>query len=292
MSDKKKRPAAVKTAAGKTNSKQNTKKSKADAERYAKKLIENKQKEQLLRQKKSEEIKKKRAQQSEQQKKAELKEQKKTQKKNELIEWRERSAVRLKRFRKKFKYYTSKKFLGSFNYGRIFLFIVVPLVLIILGFVNLFKTVPFNVPSEIRSYEYKGRLEDETALCENVFKAQQEDYLNELEIRGSRKFDFYINPVIKVEDDGYTHNLCFGNPEENDCVLIATIFDSDEEVIYRSLGLVDGTEINDAKMFESLKYGIHNVKVAVNAYDKKTNEKIGTKYAEIKLAVGVDGDEK
>lgn len=292
MSDKKKRPAAVKTAAGKSNSKQNTKKSKAEAEKYAKKLIENKQKEQLLRQKKSEEIKKKRAQQSEQQKKAEQKEQKKTQKKNELNKWRERSAVRLKKIQKKFKYYTSKKFLGSFNYGRIFLFIVVPLVLIVFGFISLFKTVPFNVPSEIRSYEYKGRLEDEASICENVFKAQQEDYLNELEIRGSRKFNFYINPVVKIEDDGFTHNLCFGNPEGNDCVLIATIFDSDGKLIYRSLGLVDGMEINNAKMFESLEYGMHSVKVAVNAYDKKTNEKIGTKYAEIKLVIGVDNDEK
>lgn len=292
MSNKKKRPAAVVTAAGKSNSKKNTDKNHADAEKRAKKLIESKQKEQLLREKKSEEIKKKRAQQSEQQKKLEQKEQRKNQRKTEWNEWQKRCAVKIQIFRKRFKYYTSKEFLNSFNYKRIFLFIVLPLILIVAGLISLFKTVPFNVPSDIRAYQYNGKLENESSVNDNVFAAQQRDYLKELEIHGSRKFDFYINPVVKVEDDGFTHNLCFGNPEGNDFILIATVFDSKGTVVYRSLGLSDGKEINVAKMFESLEYGMHEMTVAVNAYDKKTNKKIGTKYAEIKLAVGVNGDEE
>lgn len=292
MSNTKKRPAAAKTVAGKSNSKKNIQKSNTKAEKNAKKLIENKHKEQLQRQKRSEEIRKKRAQQSEEQRKAEQKQLKKIQRKTEFDNLIKKSKKRFKKFQKKFRYYTSKKFLSSFHYGRIFLFIIVPVFLIVFGIISMFKTVPFNVPAEIRNYEYKGRLETEIELSDNTFKAQQKDFLKNLEIRGSKKFDFYINPVISIEDDGLTHNLFFGNPEENDCILIATIFDGSGKVVYRSLGLVDGKEIDDAKMFESLKYGMHEVKVAVNAYDKETHSKIGTRYAEIKLAVGVDSDEK
>ena len=59
-------------------------------------------------------------------------------------------------------------------------------------------------------------------------------------------------------------------------------------MLYRSLGLESGREINKAKLFKELSYGVHDVKVAVNAYDKATNKKIGTKYAKIKIAVGVE----
>ena len=93
---------------------------------------------------------------------------------------------------------------------------------------------------------------------------------------------------MNVRDDFSTEDLCFGNPKSNDCILIATVYDSDGEVLYRSLGLESGREINKAKLFKELSYGVHDVKVAVNAYDKATNKKIGTKYAKIKIAVGVE----
>ena len=83
-------------------------------------------------------------------------------------------------------------------------------------------------------------------------------------------------------------DLCFGNTKTNDFVLIATVYDKDNTVLYRSLGLEPGKEINRAKLFGEMSYGIHDVKVAVNAYDKNTNKKIGTRYAKIKIAVGVE----
>ena len=194
---------------------------------------------------------------------------------------------------KKIKYYTSKEFLDSFNYVRIFIFIIVPAVLIVFGIIGISKTVILNVPYEIISYEYNSRLESETVAKNSVFNAQQQQvFTDALHSAGSRKFDFYINSVIPVDDDGRTGKLSFGNPEQNNCVLVATVYDKSGEIIYRSLGLENGKELNEAKMFTSLSYGLHDVKVAVNAYDKETNEKIGTRYAKIKLAVGVDENGK
>ncbi len=274
MSNKKNVPAAGKTVAGKNNSNKNKEalRKKAEAEKNAKRLLEEKEKKQKQREKRSEEIRKQRQKAS-------------TKKENAKISRKRRR----NRFVKKFRYYTSKKFLSSLNYFRIFTCIVLPIALIITASVNFSRSVFMNVPSSIRATEFNGRIESETVATDSVFNiSQQQVFIDALKARGSRSFDFYFNSVVNVGDDFSTEDLCFGNPKTNDCVLIATVYDKDDTVLYRSLGLEPGKEINSVKLFSELSYGIHDVKVAVNAYDKKTNEKIGTKYAKIKIAVGVE----
>lgn len=276
MSNKKNVPVADKTVAGKNNYKR-----KKQAEKDARRVLEEKERKQKQREKRSEEIRKQRQKVSAKNnriaEKAEKKKRSKEHRKN-----------RRDNFRTKFKYYTSKEFLGSFNYFRIFTFIILPIALIVTGIVCVSHSVFVNVPTDIRKTEFNGRLESETVAQESVFNAQQQQvFMDALKARGSRSFEFYFNSVVDVNYDFSTDDLCFGNPESNDCVLIATVYDGDT-VLYRSLGLEPGREINRAKLFGELSYGVHDVKVAVNAYDINTNEKVGTKYAEIKLAVGVD----
>lgn len=276
MSNKKNVPVADKTVAGKNNYKR-----KKQAEKDARRVLEEKERKQKQREKRSEEIRKQRQKVSAKNnriaEKAEKKKRSKEHRKN-----------RRDNFRTKFKYYTSKEFLGSFNYFRIFTFIILPIALIVTGIVCVSHSVFVNVPTDIRKTEFNGRLESETVAQESVFNAQQQQvFMDALKARGSRSFEFYFNSVVDVNDDFSTDDLCFGNPESNNCVLIATVYDGDT-VLYRSLGLEPGREINRAKLFGELSYGVHDVKVAVNAYDINTNEKVGTKYAEIKLAVGVD----
>lgn len=276
MSNKKNVPVADKTVAGKNNYKR-----KKKAEKDARRVLEEKERKQKQREKRSEEIRKQRQKVSAKNnriaEKAEKKKRSKEHRKN-----------RRDNFRTKFKYYTSKEFLGSFNYFRIFTFIILPIAIIVTGIVCISHSVFVNVPTDIRKTEFNGRLESETVAQESVFNAQQQQvFMDALKARGSRSFEFYFNSVVDVNDDFSTDDLCFGNPESNDYVLIATVYDGDT-VLYRSLGLEPGREINRAKLFGELSYGVHDVKVAVNAYDINTNEKVGTKYAEIKLAVGVD----
>ena len=188
----------------------------------------------------------------------------------------------------KFRHYTSKEFLGSFNYTRIFIFIVLPLVLIGVGVYMFLQTPLVNVPSEIRNLGFSGRVESSLTAKASKFNSQQQAmFIDSVDAHGSADFDFYINTEIPLDDNGETDSLRFGNPQGNKLVLVATVYDSDGKILYRSLGLESGKEINVARFFEKPEYGTHEVKVAVNAYDSTTNEKIGTKYARIKLAVGV-----
>ena len=286
MSNKKNVPVAGKTVAGKNNfdkkNKKNAQKKRTEAEKNARRVIEEKEKKQRQREKRSEEIRRQRRKANEKQTRATTKQAKKAAAKAKKKSRREN-------FGKKVRYYTSKEFLGSFNYFRIFVFIVVPIALIVFGAVSLSQSVFMNVPAEIKSTEFNGRIESDAVAEESVFNAlQQQVFIDSLKAKGNKSFKFYINSVIKIDDDFSADELCLGNPSENDCILIATIYDSDGRVLYRSLGIEPGTEINRAKLFTELSYGVHDVKVAVNAYDKNSYNRIGTQYAKIKLAVGVE----
>ncbi len=287
MSNKKKKPAAGKSVAGKNNSGKNNvkqaaklkEKQKAEAQKNAQRIAAQREQAQRERAQKSAEIQKRRAKENE---KAQ-REEKKLQQKNQRQLKRENRADNAKKSIKKIKFYTSREFLGSFNYARIFLFIVLPLVVLGVGIFFFTQTVFVNVPQEIRDYSYDGVLESEAQLSK--LSTHQRELLSDvLDSVGSNRFDFYIKKEILFVD-GETESLCFGNPQENDCVLVAVIFNSEGDVIYRSMGLESGKELNDAKLFKELAFGNHKVKVAVNAYDKNTNEKIGTRYADITLKI-------
>lgn len=295
MSNKKKKPAAGKSVAGKTNSgkkipdnKKNTEKKKAEAEKQAQHVREERLKAERERAKKSEEIQKRREKQRIKDEKAE----KKTEAKAKTVSFIKNRFDSVRNFCKKIgarlRYYTSKDFLGSFRYSRILIFIVLPLVLIGVGIYLFLQTPLVAVPSEIRDLEFSGRIESAaTAKPSSFSESQQAMFVNSVGARGTDAFEFYFNTNVTLDDNGETENLRFGNPQGNGCILVATVYDDDGRVLYRSLGLEPGKEINSAKFFEEISYGTHDVKVAVNAYDSETNEKIATKYAKIKLSVGV-----
>lgn len=298
MSNKKKKPAASNPVAGKNNlnkkseklraaDKKSAQKKAVAEEKEARKVIEKSVKNQNEKKKKSEEIRKRR----EKQKITEKKLAQKEQNKSEKAKKRKSLKKKLKKFFKKIKYYTSKEFLQSFNYVRILLFIVLPIVILSVGCVAVFSSTFFNVPGEIRNFEYVGRAESEnTAKISEFNNVQKQALIDATEAKGSGKFDFYISKTIYIDDDFSTSDLCLGNPND-DCVIVATIYDSHGDVLYRSLGIEPGREISAASLFDEISYGEHKLKVCVNAYDGNSLEKIGTKYAKITLAVGVKADE-
>lgn len=294
MSNNRNRPAAGKSVAGKNNSghknslsDKELKRRRSQEDKDAKRLQKEKERRELAREKKSADIRKRREEQS----KKELKLSEKKEQREIKEAKRQLRFDSFKKFLSKLRYYTSRKFLRSFNYGRIFMFIIVPVALIIFGSVSFANSAFANVPAEIRNYEYEGRTETGAVVGESAFNSQQISvFTDTLKSHGSRKFKFYINSRIHIDDDGKTSDLCLGNPSENGCVIIATIFDKDGKILYRSLGLEPGCELNNVTFFEKLPYGTHNVKVCANAYDAASHEKIGTRYAKIQLLVGVDAD--
>ena len=70
------------------------------------------------------------------------------------------------------------------------------------------------------------------------------------------------------------------------------ILDENDNIIYRSLGVKPGCEVRSVSFFDELPYGTHKAKIVVNGYDEKTNKKVGTQCAEIKIKIGVDSLEK
>ena len=288
------RPAAGKSVAGKNNSghknslsDKELKRRRSQADKDAKRLQKEKERRQLAREKKSADIHKRR----EAQNKRELKLNEKKEQREIKESKRQIRSNSFKKFLNKLRYYTSRRFLKSFNYGRIFMFVILPAALIVFGSVSFAHSAFANVPGEIRNFTYEGRTETGAVVGESVFNSQQISvFTSTLKSHGSRKFKFYINSRIHIDDDGKTTDLCFGNPSENGSVIIATIFDKDGKILYRSLGLEPGYEMNNVTFFEKLPYGTHNVKVCVNAYDAASHEKIGTRYAKIQLLVGVDSD--
>lgn len=289
MSNKKAKPAAGKTVAGKNNSnkKNKTQQKRVPSEKDARRVLAEKEKQQRQREKRSEEIRKQRKKAGE--KAARLEE-----KSNKKSTAKQKRKSKRKSFVQRLRYYTSREFFRSFNYFRIFVCIILPLALIAFGIVSFLGSVFMNVPQSIRTAEYDGRLESDTVAVESAFNAQQQKiFIDSLKSRGSRSFDFYINSIVEIDDDFSTDSLCFGNPKANRAIIVATIYDGEDNVLYRSQGVEPGKEINRVKLFDELSYGVHDVKVAVNAYDAESGEKLGTRYAEIRLAVGVDynGDE-
>ncbi|MBR6531118.1 MAG: hypothetical protein IKT61_01285 [Clostridia bacterium] len=296
MSNKKKKPAAEKSVAGKTNSgnktsekaKKEKEKQKVEAEKQAQRVREERQRAERERAKKSEDIQKRREKQrvkdEKHERKNEAKQKVTSSVKNEVDSVRKVFG----KIAEKLRHYTSREFLGSFRYSRILVFIVLPLLLFSVGIYFFLQTPLVNVPSEIRNLAFAGRLESTANAKPSAFsEGEQAMFIDSVKAHGAGDFDFYINTHITLNDNGETDTLRFGNPKENDCVLVAFIYDEDGRVLYRSLGLAAGKEINSAKFFEEVEYGTHEVKVAVNAYDSETNEKIATKYAEIILSVGV-----
>lgn len=280
MANKNNRPASDKTSvAGKNNFKK-----KNEDEKYAQRINEERIRKQKQKEKRSAEIQKQRQKQSE----LEKKQQQKIENKNIKTEKRKQKSESAKNTISKIKYYTSKEFFAKINFKRVFLFIVLPIVLIAVICNFILSSVPANVPLSIRGYDYNGRTESDKVAVESVFNSEQKEVMiKALKAKGNKKVKFYINTVINIDDYNETQNLNFGNASGSDCVLVATIYDKSGNVLYRSLGLEKDKELNNVKFFREIPYGKHNVKVAVNAYDKETNQKIGTKYAKIKLAVGV-----
>lgn len=159
--------------------------------------------------------------------------------------------------------------------------------------VNLLS-VKFGVPDEVANAEFKGRLEPETvAVSSSVSPQQQKKLAKSLKTKGSNTaFDFYVNDEIIIDEYDDPALLEFGSVSENDCILMFFILDENDNIIYRSLGVKPGCEVRSVSFFDELPYGTHKAKIVVNGYDEKTNKKVGTQCAEIKIKIGVDSLEK
>ena len=159
--------------------------------------------------------------------------------------------------------------------------------------VNLLS-VKIGIPDEVANAEFKGRLEPETAAVSSSLSPQQQKKLAKaVKVNGNKSaFDFYVNDEIVIDEYDDPALLEFGSVSGNDCILMFFILDENDNIIYRSLGVKPGFEVRSVSFFDEMPYGTHKAKIVVNGYDAKTDKKVGTQCAEIKIKIGVDSLEK
>ena len=189
-----------------------------------------------------------------------------------------------------------KRFSEKYNVFKIAVAAVLAIALLsaaVIFAVNLLS-VKIGIPDEVANAEFKGRLEPETAAVSSSLSPQQQKKLAKaVKVNGNKSaFDFYVNDEIVIDEYDDPALLEFGSVSENDCILMFFILDENDNIIYRSLGIKPGCEVRSVSFFDEMPYGTHKAKIVVNGYDAKTDKKVGTQCAEIKIKIGVDSLEK
>lgn len=209
------------------------------------------------------------------------------QKKPQDVNKPERERIKKPKAKKKFSF---KRFSQKYNVGKILVALLLAIGIVagaVYLVVSLF-TAKVVIPEEIKTAEYKGRLEPSSTAIEMDISSQQQDILSDsVRVKGDRSaFKFFVNKEIIMDDYSDPALLEFGSVDTNECILLAFLVDENGKLIYRSLGVEPGEKISSVSLFEEVPYGKHKMAFIVNGYDPDTKKLIGTQTADINLIIG------
>ena len=137
--------------------------------------------------------------------------------------------------------------------------------------------------------EYRGRtLPDNSTYFVTDDLAAQYGFADKMVRKGDADdFRYYAATELVFPEKHSSANLNLVNVFDNNCVFIASIVDSTDTVVYRSLGLEAGKALSDIYISD-LKYGTHDMKLVVAAYDPESYELIGVQYSDLTVQVGLE----
>lgn len=146
----------------------------------------------------------------------------------------------------------------------------------------------FSVPDEA-VIEYRGRtIPDSSTYTVTDDLAAQYGFADKMERKGDvDDFRYYAATELVFPEKHSSANLNLVNVFDNNCVFIASIVNSSDTVIYRSLGLEPGKALPDI-FISDLKYGTHDMKLVIAAYDPESYELIGVQYSDLTVQVGLE----
>ncbi len=184
---------------------------------------------------------------------------------------------------------TEKKAIsGKNNVKKLAIIITAALVLIAAVIIIILALLP-KVP-EIAVSEYNGQNATVSVVSDiTVDEETQLERYNEIkrDIKGDKKkFKFYSRPAVEIDEKYKEGTLMFSNLTTNECTMIVTIMDEDEDIIFRSMGIAPGKCMQRISISKSLSFGQHKVTMYVSAYDSITYELIGTQYMKLDLMFG------
>lgn len=146
----------------------------------------------------------------------------------------------------------------------------------------------FSVPKET-IIDYSGRnIPDSSTYYVETDLANQYEFADAMPSKGDKKeFRYYAATQMLFEEKYSKASLNLVNVFDNNCVLVASIVDENDNVVYRSLGLEAGKGL-DKISIDLLKYGTHEMKLVVAAYDPETYDFIGVQYSDLTVQVGIE----
>lgn len=98
-------------------------------------------------------------------------------------------------------------------------------------------------------------------------------------------FGYFCESEISLRNSTQYGALIFGNPESNDCDLVATILDKDGRLLYRSDGIAPGKYLSQIRLFAGLEAGEHTCRLYVVGFDRETQKAVGVQYTKLKIVV-------
>ena len=161
-------------------------------------------------------------------------------------------------------------------------FFAVALVLIIIAFL---PKVPETAVSEYNGQNATSSVVSDITVDEETQLERYDEIRRD--IKGDKKkFKFYSRPAIEIDEKYKEGTLMFSNLTTNECTMIVTIMDEEEDIIFRSMGIEPGKCMQRISLSKTLSFGKHKVMMYVTAYDSMTYEIVGTQYMKLDLMYG------
>lgn len=174
-----------------------------------------------------------------------------------------------------------------------FIAIIAVFVAVVIVGVTVFTVVSLNIkiPNSV-ALEYSG--ENETPSTVSTMGINEEQQLKKYngikrKIHGKKsKFKFYANDYIEIDELFLEGTVAFGNLSTNDCTLIMSIVDEEDDVIYSSRGIMPGKYLPRISLVKDIAFGVHECKMYVVAFNSVTYEYIGTQQMDVTVVMGTE----
>lgn len=138
---------------------------------------------------------------------------------------------------------------------------------------------------------YAGLLQEECVQPIELTDEQvRQSVRNTMRHGQTHAFSYYCSRTLNLDADNLTGYILFGNPADNDCDLVLSIYDSEDNLIYRTGGLTPGKCITLIRpSVDEWERGTYACRAIVTAYrgqglDYKC---IGAQYSRLTVNVGV-----
>lgn len=103
-------------------------------------------------------------------------------------------------------------------------------------------------------------------------------------------FQYFCEEEITFRNCTSFGALILANPQTNTCDLVATIFDKDGRVLYRSNGIEPGKYLSQIRLMEGLQAGEYACRLYVAGFDRQTQKSVGVQYTKLKIIVEENTD--